>query len=143
MAIAMEARAPQRRRFFFGMAIACAIAVLWGFGPTFFLRAFITTRDLSWLVKIHGLTFCAWIVLFTVQTLLVAKHRTALPRQLGAAGIVLAAAVVGLGTAVAATSLPPAARAAIEAAGPLAAAAQLVSSNVGNALMFGILFAVA
>src|SRR5262245_31279537 len=104
MAIAIDVCAPQRRRFFFGMAIVCAIAVLWGFGPTFFLRAFITTRDLSWLIKIHGLTFCAWIVLFAVQTLLVAKHRTALHRQLGVAGCVLAVAVVGLGAAVAVAS---------------------------------------
>jgi hypothetical protein len=143
MAIAIETRARQRRRFFFGMAIVCALAVLWGFGPTFFLRAFITTRELSWLIVIHGITFCAWIVLFVVQTLLVAKQRTGLHRRLGLAGIALGIAVVGLGTAVAVATLSPQARAAIEAAGPVAAAARLASGNVGNALMFGILFAAA
>jgi hypothetical protein len=117
--------------------------MLWGFSATFFLRAFITTRDLSWLVKVHAIVFCGWIALFVVQTLLVAKHRTDLHRRLGVAGIGLAAAVVGLGAAVAVATLSPETRAAIEAASPIAAAARLVGGNVGNALMFGILFVAA
>ncbi len=143
MSVALEARAPPRRRFFIGMAIVFAIAVLWGFGPTYFLRAFITTRDLSWLVHAHGFVFSCWIALFAVQTLLVAKHPTDLHRQLGVVGIVLGVAVVGLGVVVALASLPPATRTALEAAGPVASLARLASGNVGNALMFGILFAAA
>jgi hypothetical protein len=103
------------------MAGALAAAVLWGFAPTFFLRPFITTRDLSALLLVHGFVFTAWIALFIVQTILVARHRTDLHRVLGALGIVLAVTVVAIGIAVGMTGWGPARRAAWGALdGPMA-----------------------
>jgi hypothetical protein len=98
------------RRFYSGMAIAMAVVVFVGFGPTFYLRPFVPDRptvsgatDLSALAMLHGLLFSAWVVLFIVQTALVAGHRVSLHRRLGVAGAGLAAAMVlvGISTAIA------------------------------------------
>ncbi len=95
-----------RDRFFLWMAIAIAVIVLWGFGPTYFFRAFIKTRDLSLLVRIHGLLLTGWIVLLVAQTTLVARERVDLHRRLGIAGAVLAALVVAAGVAAALGASP-------------------------------------
>jgi hypothetical protein len=47
---------------------------------------------------VHGALFTAWVLLFIVQTALVAGHRVALHRRLGVAGAVLAAAMILAGT---------------------------------------------
>jgi hypothetical protein len=52
------------------------------------------------LVHIHGALFTTWVLLFIVQTALVAQGRVALHRKLGIAGAVLAAAMVMSGTAI-------------------------------------------
>jgi hypothetical protein len=51
-------------------------------------------------VHIHGALFTTWVLLFIVQTALVAQRRVALHRTLGVAGVVLAAAMVTSGTAI-------------------------------------------
>jgi hypothetical protein len=83
MRTAISRPSDRGRLFFPWMAVALAAAVLWGFAPTYFLRAFITTRDLSLLLHVHGLVFTCWIALFIAQTTLVAKHRMDIHRQLG------------------------------------------------------------
>jgi hypothetical protein len=92
------------------MAIAMAIVVFVGFGPTFYLRPFVAHRPtvsgatgLSALAIVHGVLFSAWVVLFIVQTALVASHRVSVHRRLGVAGAGLAAAMVlvGISTAIA------------------------------------------
>jgi hypothetical protein len=124
------------------MAIALAVAVFWGFAPTFFLRAFITTRDLSGLLILHGFVYTGWIVLFIVQTMLVARHRTDLHRVLGVAGIAWAVAVVAIGIAVGMGGWGPNRRAAWEALdGPMASFAFLAMSNPGNPMLFGLFVA--
>ena len=121
------------------MAAALAVAVLWGFAPTYFLRAFVTTRDLNLLLHVHGFVFSCWIALFITQTMLVATHRTDIHRRLGVAGIVLAAAVVSIGIAVGIAGMGPARRAAWEALdGPLASFAFLAMGNPGNPMIFGL-----
>jgi hypothetical protein len=87
------------------MAIAIAVIVVWGFGPTYFFRAFVKTRDLSGLVWIHALVLTSWIVLLVAQTTFVARERVDLHRQLGVVGAVLATLVVvaGVGAALAAS----------------------------------------
>jgi len=96
--------------FYGGMAIALALTALIGFAPTYYLRlvgdgpkATLSGGPFTSLVHLHGALFTSWVLLFVVQTALVATHRVAVHRRLGVAGAVLAAAmfVVGLSTAIA------------------------------------------
>ena len=94
--------------FYGGMAVVLALTVLIGFAPTYYLRFFddapratVSGGPITALVHLHGALFTSWIVLFIVQTSLVATHRVALHRRLGVGGAVLAAAMVGVGTTIA------------------------------------------
>lgn len=103
--------APRADRVFYSsMAIVLAVTVFIGFAPTYYLRALFGApptvtgaTSLSPLAHLHGALFTGWVLLFIVQTALVASHRTRLHQRLGIAGGVLAAAivVVGVRTAVA------------------------------------------
>jgi hypothetical protein len=107
------------RMFYSGTALVLALIVFVGFAPTFYLRRYFGApvsitglTALSPLTQIHGFVFSAWVVLFVIQTRLVASRHLALHRRLGVAGVVLAAAMVlvGLPTAFAAAargSAPP------------------------------------
>src|SRR5262245_8951221 len=85
------------RVFFSAFALAAAISVFIGFAPTFYLKPFFSTRPLTPLLVVHGVVFSTWIVLFGVQTLLVATHRTPVHRRLGwfGAGLALTMSIVG------------------------------------------------
>lgn len=92
------------RSFYSGMAIAMAVTVLVGFGPTFYLRplfgAPVTVTgasSLSTIAVIHGVVFSLWVGLFVAQTRLIASQRVSLHRQMGYAGGVLAALMIVLG----------------------------------------------
>jgi hypothetical protein len=98
------------RVFYGGIAIVMATIVLVGFAPTYYLRAFVAApltvsgaTTLTPLAHLHGALFTGWVLLFIVQTALVASHRVRVHRRLGIAGGVLAAAmvVVGVSTAIA------------------------------------------
>ena len=89
--------ADRDRRFFSGMAIAAALTVFAGFAPTYYLRGLSDRPPLSSVLQIHGLLFTAWIVLFVVQTRLVAWRRVAVHRTLGAFAGVLAVAMLVAG----------------------------------------------
>lgn len=95
------------RMFFGGMAIAMAMAVFVGFARTYFLSWFFGThatisgRPFTTVVRLHAALFTAWVVLFLVQTALVATDRVAIHRRLGAAGAVLAGAMMVAGMSVA------------------------------------------
>lgn len=93
------------RVFYTGMAVALALTVLIGFGPTYYLRflgggptATVSGGPFTFLVHVHGALFTAWVTLFIVQTGLVAGHRLAVHRRLGLAGAVLALSMVIVGT---------------------------------------------
>jgi hypothetical protein len=91
------------RVFYSGMAIAMAVTVLVGFGPTYYFRALNDTptfsglTELPSLVHVHGALFTAWTLLFVVQTQLVARRQLGLHRRLGMASLALAVAVVIVG----------------------------------------------
>ncbi|HEU0106976.1 MAG TPA: hypothetical protein VFT38_12440, partial [Vicinamibacteria bacterium] len=68
-----------------------------GEGP----RATVSGAPFTSLVHLHGALFTGWVLLFIVQTALVASHRVAVHRRLGVAGAVLAAAMVLAGTSLA------------------------------------------
>jgi FtsH-binding integral membrane protein len=96
------------RLFYGGMAIAMALTVLTGFAPTYYLRFFgegpratVSGGPFTSLVHLHGALFTGWMLLFIVQTALVASHRVAVHRRLGVAGGVLAAAMILVGTSTA------------------------------------------
>ena len=93
----------QDRIFYSGMAILMALTVFIGFAPTFYLRAWFDwplysgERTMMPLAYVHGAVFSGWVVLFIVQTALVATRQVAMHRRLGVAGILLAAGMVVVG----------------------------------------------
>lgn len=96
------------RLFYGGMAVAMGLTVFAGFASTYYLRfltggpkATLTGGPFTTLVYVHGALFTAWVLLFIVQTALVAGRRVAVHRRLGVAGAVLAAAMIVAGTFIA------------------------------------------
>jgi hypothetical protein len=79
------------------MALAAGVAVFVGFAPTFYLRPD-AVAPLPPYLQIHGVAFTAWIVLFALQTALIASGRPRLHRRLGWAGAALAASMVVVGS---------------------------------------------
>jgi hypothetical protein len=99
------------RLFYGGMAIAMGLTVFAGFAPTYYLRflsggpkATLGGGPFTAIFHVHGALFTAWVLLFIVQTALVAGHRVAVHRRLGIAGAVLAAAMIVAGTFAAITA---------------------------------------
>jgi uncharacterized membrane protein YozB (DUF420 family) len=92
------------RLFFTGMALASVLTLALGFAPTYFVRSS-TLPPLSLLYHLHGALFTLWILVFVVQTVLVASRRTDIHRRLGAAGAVLAFAVFIMGVTVSVETL--------------------------------------
>jgi hypothetical protein len=96
------------RLFYGGMAIALGLTVFAGFSSTFYLRFFtggpkatLSGRPFTTLVYVHGALFTAWVLLFIVQTALIAGRRVTAHRRLGIAGAVLAAAMIVVGASIA------------------------------------------
>lgn len=113
-----RAAAAHDRAFYSGMAILMAITVFAGFAQTYYLRTytgsptFSGVTTLSPLLHVHGALFTAWVLLFIVQTALVANRKLTVHRRLGIAGVALAIAMIAVGwqTAISAAargSAPP------------------------------------
>ncbi|HEX5438389.1 MAG TPA: hypothetical protein VFW98_14640 [Gemmatimonadaceae bacterium] len=95
-------RARAHDRVFYGaMAVIVAAIVFVGFAPTFYLAPQFHRATPSSLRVVHGVMFTAWIILFMVQTALIATGRVGIHRRLGVAGAVLAAGMVVMGTTMA------------------------------------------
>ena len=90
-------RRRRERWFYVCMSIAVVITVFAGFAPTYYLRPRFTAAPLMPLLHLHGLVFSSWIVLFVVQTTLVAAHRTDIHRRLGILGGVIATFMILIG----------------------------------------------
>jgi hypothetical protein len=93
------------RVFYASISIALAFTVFIGFGPTYYLRILHLTSmstlsggPMTLLVHVHALLFSAWVLLFIVQTVLIAQHKAAIHRRLGIVGGVLALLMVVVGT---------------------------------------------
>jgi hypothetical protein len=93
------------RAFYSAMAITLGATAVAGFSRTYYLRFFdggptatLSGGPFTPLIYVHGALFTAWIVLFVVQTALIASHRVAVHRRLGIAGAALAAAMLVAGT---------------------------------------------
>lgn len=96
------------RLFYSGIAISMALIVFIGFSQTYYLKAFgqvpmvtLSGGPMTLLVHMHAALFTGWVLLFVVQTTLVARHNVAIHRRMGVAGAVLAALmlIVGMLTA--------------------------------------------
>jgi hypothetical protein len=102
--LAARPAATRDRPFYLGMAVALALTVLAGFGPTYYFTLFSGGPTHTFgggpftpIFHIHAVLFTGWVVLFIVQTSLVATRRVAVHRRLGIASIGLAAAMVVVG----------------------------------------------
>ena len=87
------------RRFFAAMTCAILASVFLGFARSFYLRPVFPDTPVppEPIFLLHGLVFTAWVLLFFLQTRLVAAARIDVHRKTGALGMVLAVAVVVLG----------------------------------------------
>jgi uncharacterized membrane protein YozB (DUF420 family) len=96
------------RIFFTGIAAVMALTVFAGFGTTYYFRlpsgtpTTLSGGTITPTLHLHALLFTSWVLLFLVQTGLIAARRAAVHRRLGFASIGLAAAmvVVGMRTAI-------------------------------------------
>ena len=91
-------RRRRERWFYVCMSIAVVITVFAGFAPTYYLRPHFTAEPLIPLLHLHGIVFTSWILLFVVQTTLVAAHRTDIHRRLGILGAVIAVLMILIGS---------------------------------------------
>jgi|SRR6185295_712551 len=131
MAVGQPARGHTDRLFFTGMALACALTVLIGFAPSYFLRG-AELPTLRPLYQIHGALFTSWVVLLMAQTSLVAANRTDIHRRLGLAGVVLAALVFIAGVTVSIETLR-------RNGGPVPDPRVFLSIPLGDIIVFGVL----
>ena len=90
-------RRKRERWFYLAMSIAALVTVFAGFSRTYYLRPYFNTAPLIPLLHLHGVVFSSWLVLFLVQTTLVAAHRTDIHRRLGVLGGVIAALMILIG----------------------------------------------
>lgn len=104
------------RWFFFYLAVAIFVTVLAGFGSQVAAgRTWFT--DFPWHVHAHVALFSSWIILYVVQSGIVASgHDTRLHRRLGWVGATIALLIVPLGIA---STLAAIARGAINGVFPL------------------------
>jgi len=96
----MTLRASEPARFYLYAALGAAIVVFIGFAPSYFLKGIFGAPPLYPLLHLHGFIMTSWFVLFAAQTWLVAARRVRLHRRLGILGVLLASAILIVGTAV-------------------------------------------
>ena len=128
----------ERRLYTWAAAIGLAV-VFAGFAPTYYLKHVLGgAPDRDGLRMIHGAVMTAWFTLFLVQARLVATGRTDIHRQVGTAGIVVAALVVGMGISLAIASVR-------SGASPIPGVPPLVFlvEPVGEMFIFAVLFTAA
>jgi hypothetical protein len=90
-ALPRRAFAPQHpwdRAFFLGFVAACWLGVIMGFAPAVTAR-FTGHEDYpaSLILQVHAIVFPAWLVLLTVQVLLIGLRKPAWHRLLGLTGL--------------------------------------------------------
>ena len=98
------------RKFYTGMAVLMLFSVLFGFGRTYVLgvmhgyQSTITGRHLNPTVHLHAFVFTVWLLLFIVQTSLIAAHRVKVHRTLGYFGAAWAGLMIVVGVMMAANA---------------------------------------
>ncbi len=93
-----RAGALPERRFFFIMAVICALTIFAGFAASYYLKGvFHVPPPLSAMTRVHGVIFTAWVALFVAQAGLIDRGNPALHRRLGLLGVLLFGIVVAVG----------------------------------------------
>ena len=89
-------------RFYFALALVCALVAFLGFAPTYWAPLAAGSLAETPIVHLHAVLFTAWTLLFIVQARLAGTGRIARHRAFGLAGIALASSMlfVGLATAI-------------------------------------------
>ena len=93
------AKTSAERRFYSWMAIGLVVLVFLGFAPSFYLKDIVPAYprpnpSLPPSVLLHGLLFTLWMLVFVVQTQLVANRRVDLHMKLGRASMILALVII-------------------------------------------------
>jgi hypothetical protein len=91
--------------FFTGMALLMCLCVYIGFGPTYFRAGLVHAPLFSPILHVHGALFTLWMLLFTVQAVLVTAHRVQLHRTLGTIFFCLPPIMIVLGVMAAVAAL--------------------------------------
>lgn len=86
-----------RNRWYVTIAAAMAVVIVVGFARTFYLRPLFDVPPINLLLHLHAIAFTAWLVLFVIQTRLIAAQNYRTHMQLGLAGIGVAALVFVVG----------------------------------------------
>lgn len=134
---ARDSAARREHLFFGGVTIALLIAVLVGFGPTYYFSSISgTTFQLSVPLHLHGAAFTTWMLLLVIQSTLVAAGRTDVHRRLGVAGAVLGAVMMVLGAYVALTRF----HAGLMSPPPGIPAGVLLAVSLATIVVFPVLF---
>jgi hypothetical protein len=100
-------RHPWDRYFFPVFVLLIWAAIVAGFGPEIVRNYQEGAAPKPAMVRLHGFAFVGWLVLLTVQLVLIRKRKVRLHRRIGIAGAVLAVimVMVGLGAALTVQSM--------------------------------------
>lgn len=94
---ALAKRRDADRRISGGIFVFVFAVILAGFSKNFYLRAWLGTRPLIPTAWLHGFIMSAWLILFAIQVLLVARRRIDLHRRVGRFAAALAVLVMVVG----------------------------------------------
>jgi FtsH-binding integral membrane protein len=86
------------RRIWLATSCAAALIAFAGFAPTYYLKTWFGTPALTPLLHVHAILFSTWLVVFGAQATLISARRFDLHRKLGAAALLLIAAMLTVGT---------------------------------------------
>lgn len=95
---------PADRNFFLIMLLIIWAAILSGFGTEIVQFSKENRLHFPWITHVHALFFVAWLVLFSVQVLLIRKQNYQLHMKLGITATILVPLMVIMGFVVAITS---------------------------------------
>lgn len=97
------ARWTNERIFYSGMALLMVLTIFAGFAPSYYLRGMVSTwtpgplLPMTPLSHLHGVLFSGWMLLYLVQTALIAGRRPDIHRQLGLIAFALVPAMIVVG----------------------------------------------
>lgn len=89
------------RMFYTGMALLAVLIVLMGFAPTYYLSSVFGPRHWPLLVHVHAALFTAWVGVLLAQATLVRVGLMHIHRLVGMSALLLAIAMLPIGTLVA------------------------------------------
>jgi hypothetical protein len=89
------------RNFFLALVAFIWLGILMGFVPEMLAHARLHQPAYPLIVHVHAAVFVGWLILLTVQTLLIRRRHVGLHRRLGVLGAALAAVMVVVGPATA------------------------------------------